>query len=82
MYVFEYDLLNRMTRLNYPGDTFESYSYDEIGNLKTYTNRAGDVRTFTYDNRNRQTLSDWNNQTPDVTSKFDLAGRLLFRSSH
>jgi len=37
------------------------------------------VRTYTYDNRNRETFSDWSAaNTPDIGRAYDAASRLLF----
>ena len=59
---YEYDLLNRLKKINYlqtyggvPVQTpiqTATYTYDDISQLKTATNEAGTV-TFNYDNRNR-----------------------------
>ena len=54
-----YDLNNRRTSMIYPDGSHEDYTYDPVGNLATYRNRAGNVRTHTYDVRNRETGSSW-----------------------
>jgi len=43
----------------YPDGSHEDYTYDPVGNLATYRNRAGNVCTHTYDVRNRETGSSW-----------------------
>jgi len=68
--------MNRKTSMQYPAGGQEQFTYDEVGNVKTYKNRRGDIRTFTYDNRNRETLSDWSDATPDVSKTYDVAGRV------
>ena len=62
---YEYDVLNRLKKINYlntnvpPGTPIHdtslksvTYTYDELSRLLTAANQAGTV-TFTYDNRNR-----------------------------
>ena len=42
-----------------------------------FSNRAGNVQTFTYDNLNRVTLSNWNDTvTPDASYTYDAANRV------
>jgi hypothetical protein len=36
-YSFLYDLLNRKTRMTYPGGDFEQYGYDSVGNIGTFS---------------------------------------------
>lgn len=72
-----YDLLHRKLTATYPDTSVEYFTWDEVGNLHTYTTRAGQVMTCTYDDRNRQTLCDWNDSTPDVSREYDDASRLL-----
>ena len=74
---FQVDALSRRTRKTYPGGSFEQWTYDGNGNALTYRTRAGAIATSTYNNRNRETLRDWNDTTPDVSMSYDAAGRLL-----
>jgi RHS repeat-associated protein len=87
-YSFSYDVMNRKTALFYPatnpgdgensGATSEGWTYDPAGNTATYRTRAGKLETFTYDNRNRETQSNWSNgAAPTMTRSYDAAGRLL-----
>ena len=70
-------MLNRRTSLQYPGGSSELFGYDEVGNPTGYTTRAGQVRTSTFDNRNRETGFTWSDSTLAVTMTHDVAGRLL-----
>ncbi|HEY5894956.1 MAG TPA: RHS repeat-associated core domain-containing protein [Chthoniobacterales bacterium] len=76
-YHFEYDLLKRRTRVIYPDSSHEDYNYDGVGNLTLYTARNGVTCTRVFDNRNRETSSDWSDSTPDVIKTYDAAGRLF-----
>jgi YD repeat-containing protein len=77
-YGFSYDLLNRRTSMIYPDNSHEDYSYNSVGNLYTYRNRAGNVRTHTYDERNRETQSSWDDGvTPSISRSYDASSRLL-----
>ncbi len=82
-YSYDYDLMGRKTTVTYPLDTAgvrrrESWTYDVADCLKTFTNRAGNVQTLTYDALNRATLSQWNDAgvTPSVTTTYDAAARV------
>ncbi len=50
------------TGLNY----ITTYTYDEVGNLKTETNARGKVTTYWYDDANRKTQADY----PDGTHEW------------
>lgn len=76
-YLFNYDSRNRKTAMIYPDGSHENWTYDAAGNVLTYTTRFGQVKTSTYDNRNRLTSIDWSDSTPDVTMTYDVLGRLL-----
>jgi RHS repeat-associated protein len=77
-YGISYDQRNRKTQMTYPGGSHENWTYDPAGNLVAYTTRAGQVKSCMYDVRNRQTDASWNDSaTPEVTSTYDLTGRVL-----
>ncbi|MGH8016909.1 MAG: hypothetical protein ACREIA_01250 [Opitutaceae bacterium] len=42
-----------------PARGLSAFDYDAAGNRLTYTNRAWVVRTYAYDNRNREIRSHW-----------------------
>ncbi len=74
VYTYSYDLVGRKTNLAYPpadsnsSAKNESWSYDTAGNVGTFTNRAGNVQTFSYDSRERPTGFIWNDgATPSET---------------
>jgi RHS repeat-associated protein len=76
-YGFTYDLLRRKISMIYPDNSHEDYSYDPVGNVATYTARAGEVRTYAHDNRNRETQSQWSDGTPTITRSYDAASRMV-----
>ena len=81
-YLFDYDKMNRKTGAHYPTDATgvgrsESWHYDFAGNLDQYTNPAAQIKTLTYDNRNRPWDSWWNaGGGPLISTRFDDASRL------
>jgi RHS repeat-associated protein len=81
-YSYAYDQIGRKTSLTYPPDSgsvqrSESWHYDIAGRNDTFTNRAGNIQTFTYDALNRPTLFVWNDGgvTPPVSFGYDAASR-------
>lgn len=82
-YAFEYDLDYRRTKRIYPNASFEAYTYDPVSSVKTYTNRAGQTRTYIYDNRNRELNSSWNdNLTPSISKSYFDNGLIKTISSN
>ncbi|HEY7641623.1 MAG TPA: RHS repeat-associated core domain-containing protein [Steroidobacteraceae bacterium] len=86
----EYDGFDRLSKLRFPmpalGDgnssttDYESYTYDPNGNRTSVRRRDGQTIGFTYDKLNRETLKDIpGGAASDVYSKYDLAGRPLFK---
>jgi RHS repeat-associated protein len=80
-YTFTYDLLDRKRKLIYPDTSYEEWTYNAVGRVATYRTRAGQIRTYSYDARHRETLADWNASTPDVSTTYDAAGRVLTMNS-
>jgi YD repeat-containing protein len=86
-YTFASDKLGRRTTMVYPPATpggsgpQESWTFDGAGNMKTFTNRGGAVLTNTFDNRNRVTLANWSDTTPDVATGYDDAGRVTSQAN-
>ncbi|HYR22270.1 MAG TPA: RHS repeat-associated core domain-containing protein [Chthoniobacterales bacterium] len=81
-YAYHYDLVGRQDRLTYPrpdangGQATELWHYDTVGRVDTFTNRAGNVATLTYDPLSRPTGLSWNDGvTPSVTVGYDVASR-------
>ena len=81
-YTYEYDLMGRKKKLTYPKDDAnvrrtEQWSYDAVGQLQTFTNRAGNVQTFEYDPLNRMKDFYWDDGvTPRVDFTYDPVSRL------
>jgi YD repeat-containing protein len=63
--------------MNYPGGSYETWTYDGNSNMTQYRTRSGVTMTCTIDNRNRDTFCDWSDITPDVSKTYDAAGRVL-----
>lgn len=51
---FDYDALNRPTRITYPDSSYAEYTYDRL-DLVERRDRAGRITTLTYDNMRRLT---------------------------
>lgn len=82
-YTYQYDSMGRKASLTYPRPTpsatpaSESWHYDTAGRNDTFTNRATNVETFTYDAFNRLINSSWNDGlTPSVSYGYDVASRM------
>ena len=63
--------------MGHPDGSVERFTYDAVGNVATHTTRAGQVMTCTYNNRNLDTLCDWNDTTPDVAKTYDTKARVV-----
>ncbi|MBB5872028.1 RHS repeat-associated protein [Allocatelliglobosispora scoriae] len=69
-----YDLLGRMEDRIYPDTTTELFTYDEVGNLKTRTDRANGVWTYSYTSTNRvEVVKDPLNHETHI--EYDAMGR-------
>ncbi|MEY2506450.1 MAG: hypothetical protein QOH01_779 [Verrucomicrobiota bacterium] len=82
-YIYSYDLIGRKLSTVYPADSAnatrsETYAYNALtGHPQAYTNRAGNVQTFYFDNFNRPTGFDWNDGfTPQQRTTYDAASRI------
>jgi len=83
-YTYTYDGMGRKQSLTYPAEPppsnaqrVESWHYDKAGRLDTYTNRANNHQSFTYDGLNRVTDFGWDDSsTPGVHFDYDTASRL------
>jgi RHS repeat-associated protein len=79
---YGYDLMGRKTSLTYPLDDnnvhhTEQWSYDTAGRLYQFTNRAGKVQTFSYDQLSRVSQFTWSDTTPGVSFDYDAASNLV-----
>jgi len=82
-YAYAYDLTGRKTSVTYPKDgtninRTEQWNYDTLGRLQIFSNRAGNVQTFSYDALSRITGFSWNDtpRTPGVDFSYDAASRI------
>ncbi len=83
---YVYDGFDRMVELRLPLPTRESlasnpgdrelYEYDENDNRTKLTKRDGQVFVFTYDKLNREILKDALGTAGDVTTSYDLMGKV------
>jgi RHS repeat-associated protein len=64
-----------LTKIDYPDDTAETFTYDAKGNLLTFTNRAGNTWTYTY-NANGQVLKAANPEGGVITYTYNADGTL------
>lgn len=71
---FTYGSVSHISSATNPESGKVSYEYDKAGNLKKKTDARGVVTTYTYDGLNRVTLTDYSDQTPDVTYAYEAAG--------
>jgi RHS repeat-associated protein len=72
---YQYDDFDRLTRMTYPGGSFEQYGYDRVSNVTSRTTAAGVTITYVHDVLNRLTTKI----TPSDTSTYgyDAGGRLV-----
>lgn len=50
--LYEYDGKNRLTKITYPNNTYEQFTYDNFGNITSSRDRNGNVTTYVYDENN------------------------------
>jgi RHS repeat-associated protein len=72
---FDYDNLDRVTKITYSDGSHVDYTYDADGNLTQIADSANGTRTFGYDNLNRMT-SQSGPGTYALTYSYDLNGNL------
>jgi RHS repeat-associated protein len=58
---FEYNASDERTKMIYPGNSYQSWVYDNAHNLASRRTVNNQTQTFTYDNRNRKTGMSWSN---------------------
>ena len=76
-YTYSYDTASHPATLTFPDSTYEGWGYDPAGNMLTYRDRMGNVKTITYDDRNRPTAASWNGGVPAYSWGYDAASRLI-----
>ena len=62
----------------YPNGDDHAYTYDVLGRMQTHTTPENHICTYTYDPRDRVTLSDWNSTTPDTHRDYWPGGLIKF----
>jgi RHS repeat-associated protein len=72
---YQYDALNQLALLTYPGGKQVGYAYDSAGRLSTVTDWANRVTAYSYDPDGRMTQVLRPNGTKQVRT-YDLAGQL------
>ena len=50
--LYEYDGKNRLTKITYPDNAYEQFTYDNFGNITSSRDRNGNVTTYVYDENN------------------------------
>ena len=68
------DGYNRVTKVIYPGNLAEEFTYDLAGRLKTRKDRKGVTTTFAYDGLGRLKSKTYSNGSPAVTFSYDANG--------
>ena len=77
--VYNYDKLDRLTKVVYPDSKTEEFEYDELGNRVKHVKKDGTTVTNTYDDNNRLVESSDNttytyDNNGNQTSKTDSSG--------
>jgi len=75
VYNFNFDGFGRQTCMKYSDGSKETWTYDGDGNVYQYTDRAGEVLTHVYSNRDLETSSSWSTNGLAITRTYDAAGR-------
>lgn len=66
---YEYNYRNQTTKIIYPSRKYETYKYNNIGNITEKTDRNGVVTKYTYDKRVRMTqVTEFTNPTNTFSS--------------
>ena len=72
---FAYDALGRVTQVTFPSSLSESYTYDDVNNLLSKTDRKGQTINYGYDALYRLTSKTYPDSTA-VNYTYDLLSRL------
>ncbi len=70
-----------LTRMDYPDGTNEQFSHDARGNVLSYTDRAGKIRTYTYNNQG-QILTETNPMGGTITYTYNVDATLSTRTDN
>jgi RHS repeat-associated protein len=74
-FTYEYDTLNRLTKINFPGGKSISYEFDDVGNLTKLTDINSESTDYEYNDNNR--LAKVTNGGVDVTYTYNDGGQLI-----
>ena len=83
-YQFEYDPSGLKTKMTYPDNSTQSWTYDDAHNMKNRTTVGGKIQNFAYDNRNRKTGEWWDGFPADGEWRvfgYDDASRLTLATN-
>ena len=82
---YAYDGFDRLSAMYFPSPAtgagsanysdYEQYAYDNANNRTSIRKRDGQFIRLTYDGLNRETVRDYDGQTKDVYTSYDLIGR-------
>jgi RHS repeat-associated protein len=78
--IFEYDNAGQLIKVTFPDENFVSFTYDELGHLKTATDENGKTTTYEYDTAcgcNDRVTKVTNAAGKVTTFEYDAAGRLI-----
>ena len=75
---FTRDANKRVVRVDYPDNSFETFSYNSFGQVLSHLMKTGGTETFTYAGSVKQSYSDPYHATGNPTARYqyDLLGRL------
>jgi RHS repeat-associated protein len=77
---FSYDLMGRPRTTVFPDSTSE-ISFYQLGLIKTWQTRRGQIKNISYDARAREISHSWSDGTPGVARSWDDASRLTSLSN-
>ncbi|WP_289563551.1 DUF6531 domain-containing protein [Cellulomonas cellasea] len=72
---YTYDAAGRRATATDTAGRTTTFGYDAAGLLTTLTQADGSVTTYAYDAAGRRVNTDYSDDTPDVATAYDLAGR-------
>ena len=59
--IFDYDYSDRRKQMTYHDNSYQSWTYDDAGNLASRRTVNNETQSFTYDNLNRKIGMSWSN---------------------
>ncbi|MGE5341611.1 MAG: DUF6531 domain-containing protein [Candidatus Omnitrophota bacterium] len=76
---YTYDNMNRLTRIDYPDKTYETFTYTPLSEVETHVDRRGNTTRYTYDSMNRvKTVTEPVQNGTSVTTRinYDTVGNI------